>query len=291
MAEAVDAVGVTPLYPQPGDTRPLRGLYLDHDLRAAAVGGTLIYANFIASLDGRVALPNGRGVFGVPEAIANPRDWWLFQELAIQADAVLVSGRYLRARARGEVQDLFAAFHEPRYRELRAWRAARDLPAWPRVVAMSRDVDFDLPGEVEPSTLLVLTGAAGASAPAARRLCTAGAEVVAVGDGDGVDPRRLRGVLERAGCRLVYAVGGPRALHTLVSGGALDRLYLSQAPQLLGGDRLATLIEGTVLEQPPALRLHSLYYDQTTQGAGAGQLFTCYAAAGTQGIDYGDASA
>jgi riboflavin biosynthesis pyrimidine reductase len=87
---------------------------------------------------------------------------------------------------------------------------------------------------------------------------------------------------------LVYAVGGPRALHTLVSGGALDRLYLSQASQLLGGDRLATLVEGEVLEPAPALRLHSLYYDQTSQGAGAGQLFTCYAVAGAQGTDQGE---
>jgi riboflavin biosynthesis pyrimidine reductase len=288
MAEAANGAGVMPLYPQPGATRSLRGLYLEHDLRAAAGGGALIYANFIASLDGRVALPNGRGVFGVPEAIANPRDWWLFQELAIQADAVLVSGRYLRARARGEVQDLFAAFHDPRYRELRVWRAAQGLPAWPRVVALSRDADFEPPMEIDPSSLSVLTGAVGAEAPAAQRLRAAGAEVVPLGEGDSVDPRRLRGALHRAGCRLVYAVGGPRALHALVSGGALDRLYLSQASQLLGGDRLATLVEGEVLEPAPALRLHSLYYDQTTQGAGAGQLFTCYAVAGAQGTDQGE---
>ena len=290
--EAVDADGVTPLYPQPGETRPLRGLYLEHDLRAAAGVGILIYANFIASLDGRVATADERCVFGVPAAIANPRDWWLFQELAIQADAVLVSGRYLRARSRGEVQDLFAAFHEPRYQQLRVWRAEQGLPAWPRVVALSRDADFDPPTGIDPSSLLVLTGAVGAAAPAAQRLRTAGAEVDAVGEGGSVDPRRVRGALHRAGCRLVYAVGGPRALHTLLSGGALDRLYLSQAAQLLGGERLATLVEGPALEPVPALRLHSLYYDQTMRGAGAGQLFTCYAAADVQGADQGgDASA
>lgn len=285
MAEAVDAVGVTPLYPQPGATRPLRGLYLDHDLRTAAVGGTLIYANFIASLDGRAALPNGRGVFGVPEAIANPRDWWLFQELAIQADAVLVSGRYLRARARGEVQDLFAAFHDSRYEELRAWRASQGLPAWPRVIALSRQVDFDLPDGLDPSNLLILTGAAGAASPGARRLLAAGVEVRAAGSGDGVDAGRLRDVLSEAGCCLVYAVGGPRVLRELASGRALDRLYLSLAPQLLGGEHMATLVEGGRLEPAPALRLHTLYYDQTTQGAGAGQLFACYATAATGNIE------
>jgi riboflavin biosynthesis pyrimidine reductase len=275
MTGAAGRAGVLPLYPQPGPERPLRGLYLDHDLRGS--GGGRIYANFISSLDGRVALPNTRGVFGVPAAIANPRDWWLFQELAIQADSVLVSGRYLRARARGEVQDLFAAFHDPRYSELRAWREAQGLSAWPRVVVLSRAVDFAPPAGIEASRLLVLTGASGAVSAGAQRLRVAGAAVIAAGPENDIDARRVRGVLSEAGCGLVYAVGGPQVLHLLASGGALDRLYLSLAPQLLGGERLSTLVEGDAFEPAPVLRLHSLYYDQTTHGAGAGQLFACYA--------------
>ncbi|MEJ2479751.1 MAG: dihydrofolate reductase family protein [Acidihalobacter sp.] len=276
MTDAVDAAGVLPLYPQTGSERPLRGLYLDHGLRSA---GQLIYANFISSLDGRVALPDGRGVFGVPAAIANPRDWWLFQELAVQADAMLVSGRYLRARARGEVQDLFAAFHDTRYEELRGWRKAQGLPAWPRVVVLTRTVDFEPPPDIDASRLLVLSGAAGASSAGARRLRSAGAEVVAAGAEDGIDAHRLRGILSEAGCHRVYAVGGPRVLHLLAAGAALDRLYLSLAPRLLGGEHLSTLVEGAVLDPAPVLKLYSLYYDQATQGAGAGQMFACYAVA------------
>ena len=281
MTDAVDAAGVLPLYPQPGPERPLRGLYLDHGLPTA---GRLIYANFISSLDGRVALPDEHGVFGVPAAIANSRDWWLFQELAVQADAMLVSGRYLRARARGEVQDLFAAFHDSRYEELRRWREAQDLPAWPRVVVLTRAVDFEPPPDIDASRLLVLSGAAGAASAGARRLRSAGAEVAAAGAEDGIDAHRLRGVLSEAGCARVYAVGGPRVLHLLAAGAALDRLYLTLAPRLLGGERLSTLVEGDVLDPVPALKLRSLYYDQVAHGAGAGQLLACYAAA-----DEGDA--
>lgn len=278
MADAVEHAGVLPLYPQPGPVRPLRDLYLDHDLRGS--GPALIYANFITSLDGCVALPDARGVFGVPTAIANARDWWLFQELAIQADALLVSGRYLRARARGEVQDLFAAFHDPRYQTLRAWRAGQGLPAWPRVAVLSRTVDFDPPAGVEPSGLLVLTGAPGAASSGAQRLREAGASVLGLGAGRAAEPGRIRAALNEAGCALVYAVGGPRVLHQLASGGALDRLYLTLAPNLLGGERKAGLIEGETLRPATALKLYSLCHDQAAQGAGAGQLFACYTVGG-----------
>lgn len=276
MSAAEQDADVLRLYPQPGLTRPLRGTYLEQGLRADTGGGTLIYANFISSLDGRVALPNDRGAFGVPETIANKRDWRLFQELAIQADALLVSGRYLRARARGEVQDLFVAFHESTYSDLRRWRAARALPAWPRIVVVSRAVDFEPPAGIDPGLLLVLTGAFGADSAGASRLRSAGAQVIEVGASDEVEARNLRAALLEAGCRRVYAVGGPRVLHLLASAGALDLLFLSLEPKLLGGERLATLVEGDLLDPTLMLRLRSLYYDLTNDSTGAGQLFACY---------------
>jgi len=42
----------------------------------------------------------------VPRAIANERDWRLFQELSAQADIFLTSGRYLREWAKGQAQEI-----------------------------------------------------------------------------------------------------------------------------------------------------------------------------------------
>lgn len=276
MVAVMASAGVMPLYPQPGPVRSLQGLYLEQDLRAGSGGRMVVYANFVSSLDGRVALPNTRGKSGVPEAIANTRDWWLFQELAVQADSLLVSGRYLRARSRGEVQDLFAAFHDPGFKTLRQWRAARGLPVRPRIVVLTRRVDFAPPLDMKATELLVITGEGAASCSGAQRLRNAGAAVVAAGPGDAVEPRRLRAALTDAGGGLVYAVGGPRVLHQLVAGNVLDRLYLTQVPQLLGGAHMTTLIEGLELRPPGQLRLHSLHLDCETSCKGAGQLFGCF---------------
>jgi hypothetical protein len=47
------------LYPQPGRERPLKGTYLAHDVRRFAPDHRVfVYANFVSSLDGRIAVRN-----------------------------------------------------------------------------------------------------------------------------------------------------------------------------------------------------------------------------------------
>jgi hypothetical protein len=90
------------LYPEPERTA-LEGIYLSHDLRRCRRGvDPFVYSNFIASLDGRIAVadPQG-GEPEIPSATANPRDWRLLLELAAPADALIVSGRYVRKVGRG----------------------------------------------------------------------------------------------------------------------------------------------------------------------------------------------
>ena len=50
---------ITQLYPLPSQERPLTNLYLTHNLRQqrAASGRAFVYANFVVSLDGRIAIP------------------------------------------------------------------------------------------------------------------------------------------------------------------------------------------------------------------------------------------
>ena len=85
---------VLQLYPPPQRKMSLNGLYLGLRLHREAVEGELfVYANFIASLDGRISLPDSYGEQGVPSSLANKRDWRLYQELAAQADVMLTRAR------------------------------------------------------------------------------------------------------------------------------------------------------------------------------------------------------
>lgn len=238
------------LYPGSGE-RALAGLYLDPRWRADAVpgaAGCFVYANFVASLDGRIAVASDPGgPLGVPESIANPRDWRLYLELAAQADVLLVSGRYVRELAAGTAQAGFA-LGEGAPADLLAFRASQGLPPQPALAVLSASLDLPVAPLVAACAqrrVLVVTGAA-ADGARRRALEADGCEVLVAGEWK-VEAARLLPALAARGLCYAYAIAGPEVLRTLVLAGCLDRLYLTTVLRLLGGDRIATLMAGAPL--------------------------------------------
>jgi riboflavin biosynthesis pyrimidine reductase len=266
------------LYPPPHEAVALPGLYLAHRLHArGGRGRPVVYSNFISSLDGRIALPDPvQGVHRVPKAVANPRDWRLFQELAAQADLLVTSGRYFRDLARGGAQAPLPVSRDPRHADLRRWRAAHGLAAQPAVAVLSASLDVPIhPGIArEGRPLYVFTGR-GADPARARALQRQGAAVHFAGSGRTVDGARLLHRLGGLGFRSIYCIAGPQVLHTLLSAGALDRLYLTLTHQLIGGVDYDTLLHGQAFDPPVPLALAHLYYDPYAP-VQAGQLIAVF---------------
>jgi len=267
------------LFPTPVEMVPLERLYLNHNLRAVRdPSRAFVYTNFIASLDGRIALECPRtGTAVVPGEIANPRDWRLFEELAAQADVLLTTGRYVRQLARGDAQAILPLSEERAYQDLRDWRRARGLAAQPAVVVLSASLDIPL---MEP--LIGRHGrvyiATGSDADAARigAIEAQGARVIVAGEGRRVRGQALIEALRGEGLNLIYSTAGPKVLATLLSDRVLDRLYLTQVHRVLGSESYDTLVEGQRLDPPADVQLHSLYYDAPGE-ASPGQLFASYA--------------
>lgn len=267
---------VLELYPGTGTEYPLRNLYRDLPLEPPGhPGGIFIYSNFVTSLDGRIAV-SAPGASGVPDAIANPRDWRLFQELAARADVLITSGRYLRQLAARTAQDVLPLGEAADFADLRDWRIHAGLRPQPDVAVVSPSLDFELPSLLleQGRRVLVFTTK---QAPAARlaELEAGGAELLDCAPHELLSGAAVAEGLERAGYRRAYSVAGPRILHTLVDAGVLDTLFLSVALRLLGGERYDTLLEGTLLNPPASLALRSLFFDRHAP-AGAGQLLACF---------------
>src|SRR5262245_3166419 len=114
------------MLPSPGGEVPLHGLYMSERFAPPAErSGSFVYANFITSLDGRISLPDPRTLKRtVPRAIANGRDWRLFQELAACADALLTSGRSVRNHSSVISAEHFPVSGKPEYGDLVLWRVA-----------------------------------------------------------------------------------------------------------------------------------------------------------------------
>lgn len=266
------------LFPPPTDSLPLTGLYLTHPLhRIAESAEPLVYSNFVASLDGRIALPRvGQESRGVPPAIGSKRDWRLYQELAAQSDLLITSARYFRQHAEGEAQDSLPVGPSEDFADLRQWRLDQGLSAQPDVAIFSASLDIPTSAlqTYGERRLQVLTGAQ-ADPQRIAALREAGITVRIAGEDKSVDGARAIALLQGLGYRRIYAVAGPAVFYTLVRAGALQRLYLTLAHRILAGKDFDTLAWGPELQPAPITKIRSLFYDAYAPDD-AGQLLACY---------------
>jgi len=252
----------------------LNGLYLGLNLhRQADVGNVLIYANYIASLDGRIAVHDAnRNEFVVPPSIANPRDWRLYQELAAQADVMLTSARYFRQLAKGDAQDLLPVGREAAYADLGRWRLEQGMEPQPDVVVFSNSLDIPAAALENVQDRRVLIGTSERAEDAqVSRLEALGCRVVLVG-AERVEGILLKRYLAEHGYRSAYMIAGPAVHRTLLADGVLDDLFLTTHLSVLGGSQMHTMLSGH-LDQPAQMTLQRLYLDQHRA---SGQLFAHY---------------
>ena len=271
----MSATHVTQLFPA-HESRPLEGLYLAHDLRKLATEKLFVYANFVASLDGRIAIPDPvKGGMKVPLNVANARDWRLFQELAIQADLIISTGRYLRDYAAGKAQEILRVYDDPRFADLVAWRAEQGLSPQPDLVVISSTLDFPVPDALTHGGRHVIIVTDGSADAARIKALEAQVGKVYVAGDDRVRGDEFVRLMAELGYRLIYSAAGPKIAHMLLAGGVLDRLYLTQVGRVLGATPFSSIVEGPLLDGPVDLPLISLAYDPHAV-EGAGQLFGCY---------------
>jgi riboflavin biosynthesis pyrimidine reductase len=269
---------VTRLYPLPALEFPLGGLYLGQAMRSGSDGEKpFVYSNFITSLDGRIAIAQqGTSTRQVPAAIANPRDWRLYQELAGHADILITSGRYFRQSEIGEAQDRLPVSDHPDFADIRDWRSRQGLAAQPDIAILSRSLAIppESLGAYQNRRIIVMTGRR-SDADRQARLRDLGVEVIAAGEDRAVDGAELVSRLADKGYASLYAIAGPDVLHTLLQAKVLDRLYLTTTHQLLAGEHFDTLTSGKNFDPALGLRLTSLYLDRHAP-AGASQWFSTF---------------
>lgn len=266
------------LFPLPSQELPLHGLYLSHDLRglAAQAERPLVYTNYIASLDGRIAVPRADGSgMTVPKQIANDRDWRLFQELAVQADVIITSGRYLRDYGEGRAQEILQVYDDPRFTDLHEWRQQHGLSVYPDLAVISGSLEFPIPEALVQQGRSVLIFTTAQADPVRITELEAQLGRVLVAGDVSVRGDLLVAHLQELGYGLIYNSTGPKVMHLLLAGGVLDRLYLTLANRLLGGNPFSSIVEGSLLEPATGMTLESLYFD--LEGLdGLGQLFAAY---------------
>ena len=263
------------LYPPPALEVSLKGLYLAHRLHESGTSDRpFVYANFLTSLDGRIALEDSAtGQTYLPKNLTTADDFRLFMELHAQADCLITHGGYLRALEAQHLGNILQIGATDANRDLAEWRVNQGLTTQPAVVIASASLDFPMSPSIQAhgQPCYIATGEK-ADPKRVEAWEKQGYTVLRAGPGTMVEGDELVRILGRLGYRTLYLIAGPNMLDTMVRAGRLARLYQTISHQLLGGEAFRTLVPGPVIGPIGHVRLRTLYYDRMSQN-GVGQWF------------------
>ncbi len=206
------------------------------------IGDGTVYANFVSSIDGIVALEGGTAASGGIISGRNEMDRFVMGLLRAFADAVLVGAGTVRAeggKALWTPEYIFPAAAEA----FAALRLSLKRQKTPRLVIVTAR------GELNPSQRALQVGAlvltTMAAAPRLRKAVPQACEVRAVSDGDSVGVDEIFVALQAEGYRTILTEGGPHLFGQLVARDRVDELFLTVSPKLAGQrDRQFGLIRG-----------------------------------------------
>jgi riboflavin biosynthesis pyrimidine reductase len=207
------------------------------------VARPVLYANFVSSADGVVALPGVGESGGVVSGNSEP-DKFVMGLLRAVADAVLIGAGTFRAGA-GDRWHPETAFPLARdaFAELRGRLGLRPQPL---LVVVTASGAIDLAQPALADCLLVTTARGEARL---RGKLPSGARVVVL-DAQHFGGRSLLDLLRAEGLQSILSEGGPSLVGQLVEEGLLDELFLTTSPRLFGRrreDGRKSLIEGVDL--------------------------------------------
>jgi riboflavin biosynthesis pyrimidine reductase len=208
-----------------------------------------VYANFVSSIDGIVALEGGRAPSGGIISGRNEADRFVMGLLRAFADAVLVGAGTVRAeggKALWTPDYIFPAAAEA----FAGLRRALKREKSPRLVVVCASGDLNPSERALEVGALVLTTAA--SAPRLGATLPKASEVRAISDTDPIDVDEIFKALRADGYRTILSEGGPQLFGQLVSKDRVDELFLTVSPVLEGqSDQTFGLIRGVEFGRTP----------------------------------------
>lgn len=242
----------------------LRGVELPEELRQV-YGSDLgfrepcLYANFVSTVDGVVAIPALESSNEVISA-GSKADHFLMGVLRAFADVVLIGAGVFRAAPQGTWRP--EKVYPPAAEAFAGLRGRLGRPPAPEVAVLTGRGSIDPSHPLLASGALVLTSEQGAAALGSR-LPQASTSAV-IGEGALLDGRAVVDALHERGHRLILSEAGPHVFGSLLEAGVVDELFLTTSPLLAGdagaGSRLR-LVEAAdlvpLLElRPLSLRRH-----------------------------------
>ena len=215
-----------------------------------AINDGCVYANFVSSIDGIVALEGGTAPSGGIISGRNEADRFVMGLLRAFADAVVVGAGTVRAEGRRAMwtPDFIFPAAADGYRAL---RQSLKRAASPRLIIVTARGELNPADRALQAGALVLTTAR--SAERLRKVLPKASDVRAISDAGPIDVDHIFQALLAEGYRTILTEGGPQLFGQLVGNDRVDELFLTVSPVLEGqkGDRAFGLIHGVDFGRAP----------------------------------------
>ncbi|MBD0323901.1 MAG: pyrimidine reductase family protein [Aldersonia sp.] len=227
------------------DTGDLRDLYA----YPADLTAPWMRVNFVASIDGAIAVEGTSGELGTP---SDHTVFFLLRELA---DVILVGAGTVRA------EDYGGAKIDEATRER---RLALGLAAVPPIAVITTGAGIDPTSRLLTDTTVppIILTCEVAPAERRQRLADAGAQVLEIGH-DRVTSAAILDTLAGLGMPRVLCEGGPSLFGQLITDDAVDDLCLTVSPMLVGGLESRVAVSPAATRRPMA-RAHVIADDDGT---------------------------
>ena len=213
----------------------------------------VVYANFVASVDGIVALPE-RPRSSALISGGDPADRFVVAMLRACADAVVIGAGTFRAHGGPWTAENAYSDGAAHFTELRR-RAGMDPT--PTLVVVTGSGRLEGPGSKLRGAIVATTARA---AENLRGSASGAAEIWPVGETDTLEPAKVVAALYKRGYRRILTEGGPTLMGQLLRAGAVDELFLTISPVMAGGGEhpRPTLAAGVDLLAAGSPRAHLL---------------------------------
>jgi riboflavin biosynthesis pyrimidine reductase len=209
-----------------------------------------VLANFVETIDGVVAMPDIERSNAIVSD-ESEADRFVMGLLRAVADVVVVGSGTMLASPKGtwRADRVYPAAADG-YAELRRRLGKAEHPA---VAVVTAGGSFDPTHPVLETGAVVLTTERAAAD--IRASVPAATEVVAVNDGDWVDPAGALAALRARGYELVLCEGGPTLFTSFVAAGLVDELFLTVSPLIAGRSGATRLSLADGAELLPGVRV------------------------------------